>query len=49
VQRIIESQVFSSKAVPHGCTAHVAGDDRSFHHAHFAGKEIDSLGSVHSD
>jgi hypothetical protein len=49
VPRIIESRVFSSKAVPYGCVVHTADDDRSCRYAHFAGNEIDSLGSVHSN
>jgi len=49
VLRIIESRVFSSKAVPYGCAVHTAVDDRSCRHAHFAGNEIDSPGSVHSN
>jgi hypothetical protein len=47
--RIIESRFFSSKAVPHNCVAHAADDDQSCRHPHFAGNEIDSLGSVHSN
>jgi hypothetical protein len=46
---IIESRVFSSKAVPDSCTANAADDDRRCHCAHCAGNEIDSLGSVHSN
>jgi hypothetical protein len=49
VPRIIESRVFSSKAVPYGCAVHTTDDDRSCRHAHFAGSEIDLLGSAHSN
>jgi hypothetical protein len=49
VPRIIESRVFSSKAVPYGCAVHAADDGRSGRYAHFAGNEIVSFGSVHSN
>jgi hypothetical protein len=46
-RRIIESRIFSSKAVPHSCTTHTANDDRSCRCVPFAGIEIDSPGFVH--